>query len=66
MKFAGLFLLLALLPGCAVKRHWVSSEQAYDRWMIAQCTKQYSAAQCDPNWHPCTQTTTMEGEQVCQ
>jgi hypothetical protein len=64
-------LALIMLPGCALKRHWVSSQQSYDRWWIEQCKRTHLrdpdvAKECDPNWKPCVTTTTMEGEKVCQ
>jgi hypothetical protein len=61
-------LALIMLPGCALKRHWVSSQTAYYNWMMAQCVKQkHTPAECgDPNWKPCVTTTTMGGEKVCQ
>jgi len=65
MKRFALFALLIFLPGCSLKRHWVSSEQAYDRWMINACEKSHPAEECDPNWKPCTAHPHMEGEAVC-
>ena len=60
-------LLLLLLPGCAIKRHWVSSEAAYDNWAFTQCVRTHQDLGmteeelhkfCDPNWKPCPNGST--------
>ena len=66
MKPLALALLLLLLPGCAIKRRWVASEAAYDRWMekaTMQCVRDKmdlgglslkdAKQACNPNWHSC-------------
>jgi hypothetical protein len=66
MKIIPILLLVLALSGCAIKRRWVSSQAAYDRWEIRMCEKTHPAKECDPDWKPCVQSTTMAGEQVCQ
>lgn len=42
-----------VLNGCAIKKRWRSSEQAYDRWAYRMCTRTHTAAECgDGNWQP--------------
>jgi hypothetical protein len=52
MKLTVVVLLSLLLTGCAAKRHWRSSEAAYDRWAIKMCERTHPPEECDPNWKP--------------
>lgn len=61
-KLAAILALSLSLSGCAIKRPaaaikrgWINSQLAYDRWWYKNiypvCIKQgYTPEECDPNW----------------